>query len=84
MEKISIKAKRTFWQAFFAYIVTSFGASLSGVSAFDCDAIVHALVGVIVGAVASGLSATYNGVVAPMVDKAITKANGGDSSNDEG
>ena len=47
-------------------MLTSLGA---GVGSNDCDAIVHALAGIIVGSIAAGLSASYNGVIAPIFKK---------------
>ena len=38
------------------------------------------LVSAVVGAIASGLSAMYNGVVAPILERLKSKPNGGESS----
>lgn len=78
MQDVVIRAGKTFWQSTFAYIVTSIGASFSGIDVFDGDAIVNALMGVIIGAIAAGLSASYNGVIAPII-----KGNGGVSFIDK-
>lgn len=66
MKDVLSRAGKTFWQSFFAYMLTSLGA---GVGSNDCDAIVHALAGIIVGSIAAGLSASYNGVIAPIFKK---------------
>ena len=83
VKDVAVRAGKTFWQAAFGYLVTSVGASLSGVGAFDRDAIVNAIISVIIGACAAGLSAAYNGAIVPVVNKMTGKAHGGDASVDE-
>ena len=83
IKDVTIRAVKTFWQAAFGYIVASVGASLTGVEAFDGDAIINAIIGIVIGACAAGLSATYNGAIVPIVNKMVGKAHGGDASVDE-
>lgn len=83
IKDVAVRAGKTFWQAAFGYLVTSVGASLSGVDVFDGDAIINALIGIVIGACAAGLSAAYNGAIVPVVNKMTGKAHGGDSSVDE-
>ncbi len=83
IKDIAVRAGKTFWQAAFGYLVTSVGVSLSGVEAFDGDAVINAIIGVIIGACAAGLSAAYNGAIVPVVNKMTGNAHGGDISVDE-
>lgn len=80
---VAVRAGKTFWQAAFAYLVTSIGGQLSGIDAFDGNAIKNALIGIVIGACAAGLSASYNGAIVPVIKKLTAKGNGGDSSVDE-
>ena len=68
MKDVLIRAAKTFWQAAAAYLVTTFSTQLAGIDLFDFDAVKNVLIGVVVGAIAAGLSATWNGVVAPMLE----------------
>ena len=59
---IALRALKTFWQSAIAYLV----ASLSqGVDLFE----VEVIGGLIIGAIAAGISASWNGVVQPRLDK---------------
>ena len=59
---ISIRAVKTFWQSAIAFLV----ASLSqGVDLFEGEVIG----GLLIGALAAGISASWNGVVQPRLDK---------------
>lgn len=59
---IAIRALKTFWQSSIAYLV----ASLSqGVDLFEGEVIG----GLLIGALAAGISASWNGVVQPRLDK---------------
>lgn len=59
---VAIRALKTFWQAAVAYLV----ASLSqGVDLFEGEVIG----GLLIGALAAGISASWNGVVQPRFDK---------------
>ena len=73
MKDVLIRSAKTFWQAVLAYLITAFGAQFTGVGAFDIDALKNAGIGVLVGALAAGLSATWNGVLAPIVNKLTGK-----------
>ena len=59
---IAIRALKTFWQAAVAYLVASLSA---GVDLFEGEVIG----GLLIGALAAGISASWNGVVQPMLDK---------------
>lgn len=83
IKEVAVRAGKTFWQAAFGYIVASVGVSLSGVEAFDGDAIINALIGIVIGACAAGLSAAYNGAIVPVVNKMTGKTHGGDTSVNE-
>jgi hypothetical protein len=59
---IAIRALKTFWQSAIAFLV----ASLSqGVDLFEGEVIG----GLLIGALAAGISASWNGVVQPRLDK---------------
>ena len=59
---IAIRALKTFWQASIAYLV----ASLSqGIDLFEGEVIA----GILIGALAAGISASWNGAVQPVLNK---------------
>ena len=62
MKDVAIRALKTFWQAAVAYLVAVLS---TGVDLFSVDVIK----GLLVGAFAAGLSATWNGVVQPLLNK---------------
>ena len=78
VKDILIRAMKTFWQAVVAYLATSFGTQMAGIDVFNFDALKNVAIGLIVGAVAAGLSASWNGVIQPALDK--LKAKGGDDT----
>lgn len=59
---IAIRALKTFWQSAIAYLVMSLG---QGVDLFEGEVIG----GLLIGALAAGISASWNGVVQPRLDK---------------
>ena len=59
---IAIRALKTFWQAAIAYLVATLG---TGVDLFEGEVIG----GLLIGALAAGISASWNGVCQPMLDK---------------
>ena len=66
---ISIRALKTFWQSAIAYLV----ASLSqGVDLFELEVIG----GLLIGALAAGISASWNGAIQPV----LNKLKGGDAN----
>ena len=62
MKDVAIRALKTFWQSAIAYLVATLGA---GVDLFEREVIG----GILVGALAAGLSASWNGVVQPRLNK---------------
>ena len=78
VKDVSIRALKTFWQAVVAYFATSFGTQMAGIEVFNLDAVKNVAIGLIIGAVAAGLSATWNGVIQPVLDK--YKPKGGDDT----
>lgn len=62
MNDVLIRALKTFIQASIAYLVASLG---QGIDLFE----VEVLGGLLIGALAAGISASWNGVVQPMLDK---------------
>ena len=62
IKDVAIRALKTFWQSAIAFLV----ASLSqGVDLFEGEVIG----GVLIGALAAGISAAWNGAVQPKLDK---------------
>lgn len=59
---IAIRALKTFWQSAVAYLVAALS---TGVDLFEGDVIG----GLLIGALAAGISASWNGVVQPRLDK---------------
>ncbi len=59
---IAIRALKTFWQSAVAYLVAALS---TGMDLFEGDVIG----GLLIGALAAGISASWNGVVQPRLDK---------------
>ena len=59
---VAIRALKTFWQAAVAYLVATLS---TGVDLFEKDVIG----GILIGALAAGLSASWNGAVQPILNK---------------
>ena len=59
---IAIRALKTFWQSAIAYLVASLS---TGVDLFEGEVIG----GLLIGALAAGMSASWNGVVQPKLDR---------------
>ena len=62
MKDIIIRALKTFWQSAAAYLVATLS---TGVDLFEGDV----FGGLLIGALAAGLSASWNGVVQPRLNK---------------
>lgn len=63
MNDVIVRALKTFWQSVIAYLVATI--STQGVDVFDKGVIG----GLLIGALAAGISASWNGVMQPMLDK---------------
>ena len=63
---IAIRALKTFWQSAIAYLVASLG---QGIDLFE----VEVLGGILIGALAAGISASWNGVCQPLLDRRVSK-----------
>ena len=61
---VAMRALKTFWQSGIAYIVATL--STQGVDVFEREGVIC---GLIIGALAAGISAAWNGVAQPMLDK---------------
>ena len=59
---VAIRALKTFWQSAIAYLVAALS---TGVDLFEGEVIS----GLLIGALAAGISASWNGVVQPRLDK---------------
>ena len=62
MKDIAIRALKTFWQSAVAYLVAALS---TGVDLFEGEVIS----GLIIGALAAGISASWNGVVQPRLNR---------------
>lgn len=62
MKDVSIRALKTFWQAAVAYLVMSLG---QGVDLFEGEVIG----GLLLGALAAGISASWNGAIQPVLNR---------------
>lgn len=69
VKDILIRALKTFWQGAVAYLLTSFGAQIGTIDLFSLDALKEVGLGLITGALAAGLSATWNGAIKPLLNK---------------
>ena len=63
MKDVAIRALKTFWQSAVAYLVAAL--STQGVDLFEREVIG----GLLIGALAAGLSASWNGAVQPVLNK---------------
>ena len=66
---VAIRALKTFWQAAIAYLVATFGTQMAGVDVFDLEAMKGVIGGLLIGALAAGISASWNGVCQPLLDR---------------
>lgn len=66
---IATRAMKTFWQSSIAYLVATFSTQMSGVDVLDLHDLQSVFGGLLVGALAAGLSASWNGVIQPILDK---------------
>ena len=63
-QDVPLRALQTFWQSGIAYIVATL--STQGVEVFEREGVIC---GLLIGALAAGISASWNGVVQPMLNK---------------
>ena len=61
---VAIRALKTFWQSAVAYLVATL--STQGVEVLEREGV---LGGLLIGALAAGISASWNGAVQPRLDK---------------
>ena len=66
---VAVRAVKTFWQSGIAYLVATFSTQMSGVDVFDLHNVQSVFGGLLIGALAAGISATWNGVVLPVLEK---------------
>ena len=66
---VAIRAMKTFWQSGIAYLVATFSTQMSCVDVFDLHDVQSLFGGLLIGALAAGLSASWNGVIQPILDK---------------
>ena len=68
-KEVAIKATQRFLQAAAAYLVAAISTQMAGVDVFDLHALKSVAGSLIIGAFAAGLSASWNGVIQPMLNK---------------
>lgn len=61
---VAMRALKTFWQSGLAYIVATLSAQ--GVEVLEREGVIF---GLTIGAMAAGISASWNGVIQPLLDK---------------
>lgn len=61
---VAMRALKTFWQSGIAYIVATL--STQGVEVFEREGVIC---GLLIGALAAGISASWNAVIQPMLNK---------------
>ena len=66
---VAIRAMTTFWQSGIAYLVATFSTQMASVDVFDLHDVQSVFGGLLIGALAAGISATWNGVVQPILEK---------------
>lgn len=66
---VAIRAMKTFWQSGIAYLVATLSTQMSGVDVFDLHNVQSVFGGLLIGALAAGLSASWNGVIQPILEK---------------
>ena len=66
---VAVRSVKTFWQAAIAYLVATLSTQIAGVDIFDPHAMKSVIGGLLIGSVAAGLSASWNGVVEPILNK---------------
>ena len=66
---VAIRAMKTFWQSSIAYLLATFSTQMSGVDVLDLHDLQSVFGGLLIGALAAGLTASWNGVVQPILDK---------------
>ena len=66
---VAIRPMKTFWQSSIAYLLATFSTQMSGVDVLDLHDLQSVFGGLLIGALAAGLSASWNGVVQPILDK---------------
>lgn len=66
---VAKKAMQRFLQSSIAYLVAALSTQIAGVDVFDLHALKSVAGSLIIGAFAAGLSASWNGVIQPVLDK---------------
>lgn len=66
---VAVRALKTFWQSGIAYLVATFSTQMAGVDVFDIEALTGVVGGLLIGALAAGISASWNGAIQPILDK---------------
>lgn len=61
---VAIRALKTFWQSAVAYLVATL--STQGIEVLEREGVIS---GLLIGALSAGLSASWNGVVQPKLDR---------------
>ena len=66
---VAVRSAKTFWQSAIAYLMATLSTQMAGVDIFDTHALKSVIGGLLIGALAAGLSASWNGVIQPILNK---------------
>lgn len=66
---VTSRAVKTFWQSSIAYVVATISTQMAGVDVFDPHALKSVIGSLLIGALAAGISASWNGAVQPVINK---------------
>lgn len=66
---VAVRAMKTFWQSGIAYLVATFSTQMSGVDVFDLHDVQSVFGGLLIGALAAGISASWNGAIQPVLNR---------------
>ena len=73
IKDVAVRALKTFWQAALASAILNSETLFTNLTELDAEKVKTLLITVCMAALAAGLSAVYNGVLRPIVDKLTTK-----------
>ena len=66
---VAVRSVKTFWQSAMAYLIATLSTQMAGVDIFDPHALKNVIGGLLIGALAAGLSASWNGAIQPILNK---------------
>ncbi len=69
MKDVLIRSLKTFWQGAMAYLIATFGTQFGAIDILSIEALKEVGISLLMGTIAAGLCATWNGVLAPILNK---------------